>query len=56
METVGATEARARLAELLRRVDTKGERIVIERRGKPRAVLVPLEDLKPSGASGREAR
>jgi prevent-host-death family protein len=42
METIGATEARANFAELLRRVSTEGERIVIERRGKPRAVLVPL--------------
>ncbi|MDH3473094.1 MAG: type II toxin-antitoxin system prevent-host-death family antitoxin [Rhodospirillales bacterium] len=54
MEIIGATEARANFAELLRRVSAEGERIVIERRGKPRAVLVPLGE--EEGDERRTAR
>jgi prevent-host-death family protein len=40
MTTVGAYEAKTHLPELLARV-AKGERIMIARRGKPAALLVP---------------
>ena len=42
MTTVGATEARSPLAELLDRV-SEGETIVIMRRGLPIASLVPVD-------------
>ncbi|WP_447974934.1 type II toxin-antitoxin system Phd/YefM family antitoxin [Nitrospira sp. Kam-Ns4a] len=45
--TVGAYEAKTRLAQLLDRV-AKGERITITRHGAPRAVLAPA-----GGASKR---
>lgn len=40
MTTVGTYEAKTHLPELLARV-AKGERIMITRRGKPAALLVP---------------
>jgi prevent-host-death family protein len=39
------TEARARLAEAVNRVRYRGERIVIQKHGRPVAALVPVEDL-----------
>ena len=46
MQTIGAAKARATFATLLRRVSEDGERILIDRRGKPRVAMVPVEDLK----------
>ena len=42
---MSATEARARLSEIFERVADHGERIVIERHGKPVAAFIPLEDI-----------
>jgi prevent-host-death family protein len=42
LTTVGSIEAKAHLPQLLERV-AKGEKIVITRRGKPVAMLVPPE-------------
>ncbi len=44
--TITATQAKDQLANLLERARTGNERIVIEKHGKPAAVLVSLEDLK----------
>jgi prevent-host-death family protein len=46
MKTVGVAEAKAKFSELLGRVLHRGERIIVQRRGKPVAALVPMEDLK----------
>ena len=43
MRELRATEAKARLAELLRAVET-GETVAITRRGKPVAHLIPAPD------------
>lgn len=43
---VAVREARISLAELLNRVAYRGERIVLHRRGKDAAALVPVEDLR----------
>jgi prevent-host-death family protein len=43
METVGTFEAKTHLTRLLDRV-SRGERIVITRRGTPIAMLVPPQD------------
>jgi len=43
MAIVGAYEAKTRFAQLLARV-ARGERIVITRRGRPVAVLQPVEE------------
>ena len=40
-----ASEARKELSDLLNRVAYRGERIVLQRRGKDVAVLIPMEDL-----------
>jgi prevent-host-death family protein len=50
MATIGAFEAKTKLAELLDRVE-RGEEIVITRRGKPAARLVPA-----SSQRGRTAK
>ena len=44
MTTLTASEARTEWAEMLNRVGYGGERITIERRGNPVAVLVSPED------------
>ncbi len=43
---VRVTEAKARLSALMARVGYGGERFLIERRGKPLAALVGVEDLE----------
>lgn len=45
-ERVGTHEAKTHLSEYLNRVRYGGERIVIERHGKPVAALVSTEDLE----------
>jgi prevent-host-death family protein len=45
MKRLAASEARGSFAEALNRVAYQGERVVMHRRGKPVAALVPLEDL-----------
>ena len=45
-EKVRVTEAKAHLSELMARVGYGGERFVIERRGRPLAALVGVEDLE----------
>ena len=50
MKEVGAFEAKTHLPKLLNRV-AQGERITITRRGKPVALLVPVEP-PPSLSSG----
>ena len=42
--TMSATEARVHFGELLRRVAEHGERVVVERGGKPLVAVVPLAD------------
>lgn len=46
MTTVPITEARDHLADLGNRVSLRGERLVVERRGKNLFALVPVEDLE----------
>ena len=49
MTDIGVAEAKRRFSELLDRV-ADGERIVIERRGRPAVVLVPPHEEAASGA------
>jgi len=41
---VTALNARANLGKLLRRVEEEGQSLVIEKRGRPRAVLLSIRD------------
>lgn len=43
---ISVADIRARLADVLNRVAYRGERVVLERRGKGVAAIVPLEDLE----------
>jgi prevent-host-death family protein len=46
MTSLSVAKARGTLAETLNRVTYRGERVVIQKRGKPVAALVPVEDLR----------
>lgn len=46
MTTIPISEARIHLADLANRVSLRGERVVVERRGKNLFALVPVEDLE----------
>ena len=46
MTTIPISEAREHLADLGNRVFLRGERLVIERRGKNLFALVPVEDVE----------
>ena len=50
-ETVSLYEAKTSLSALVDRA-AEGEEIVISKSGKPKAKLVPLEDLRPQRVSG----
>ncbi|MGH3147480.1 MAG: type II toxin-antitoxin system Phd/YefM family antitoxin [Rubrobacter sp.] len=54
-EKVRVTEAKAHLSELMARVGYGGERFVIERRGRPLAALVGVEDLERLETEGGDA-
>ena len=43
---IGLTEIRDNLAEFINRVAYRGERVVLQRRGKGVAAVVPMEDLE----------
>lgn len=56
---VGTAEAKARLSELIGAVAYRGDRVLIERRGRPVAALVGLDDvnrLEQSDAPGGRPR
>jgi prevent-host-death family protein len=46
MNTVSVSAARSKFQELLNRVGFSRERILVERRGKPIAAIISVEDLK----------
>lgn len=46
MGSVSVTEAREIFSDLLNRVVYAGERVVLERRGKPLATIVSMDDLR----------
>jgi len=46
VKKVGVTEAKAHLSALMARAGYGGERFLIERRGRPLAALVGIEDLE----------
>jgi prevent-host-death family protein len=46
MVKVEATAARNRFSDLLNQVRYRADRVLIERRGKDMAVLIPMEDLR----------
>jgi prevent-host-death family protein len=51
-ETVSLYEAKTKLSELVERA-ARGEEIVIAKSGKPRALLVPLGDVRPLREPGK---
>ncbi len=49
MKTVGAFEAKTKLSELLRDVENLHEEIIIQKRNRNIARLIPYENDQPSG-------
>ena len=45
MKRLPASQARRRFAAILNAVEREGERVVLDRHGKPVAAIVPVEDL-----------
>jgi prevent-host-death family protein len=56
MRHIGVAEAKREFSDLLNRVSYQGERFVVERHGRPMALLVPVGDLSAEGDSQTEAR
>jgi prevent-host-death family protein len=56
VKKVRVTEAKAHLSALMARAGYAGERYLIERRGKPLAALVSVEDLERLEAEGGSPR
>src|SRR5438270_11588161 len=46
MKRLNVVELRHSLADILNRAEYQGERIIIHRRGKDAAAIIPIEDLK----------
>lgn len=46
MINISATEARANFQDLINRAEYQGERVVIQRHGKPVGAIIGLDDLK----------
>jgi len=46
MATMSVAEAKNRFSEVLRRAEYGGERVIVERHGKPVAAIVSTEDLR----------
>lgn len=53
MEAVNVVEAKKRFSELMTRVAYGGERLIVERHGKPMMAWVSIEDLQRLQALGR---
>jgi len=54
-QVVGMVEAKSRLAELVGQVKYGGKRFVLERRGRPMAMLVSVEEYEQLQAQARAA-
>ncbi|MEO8735709.1 MAG: type II toxin-antitoxin system prevent-host-death family antitoxin [Edaphobacter sp.] len=51
-ESISASKAKTHLLELLNTVDRKGESVIITKRGRPVAKLVPIEQTAPRSIFG----
>lgn len=55
-QTIGMMEAKSKLAELVGRVAYGGQRYILERRGRPMAMLISIEEYEQLQAQTEEAR
>lgn len=46
MTTITATQLRNVIGSVLNEVQFRGERVILQRQGKPAAALIPIEDLR----------
>lgn len=54
-ESVAISDARANLTEIVASVRLLGKSVILTQRGKPRAVIVPLEAFEAMQALGRRS-
>ena len=54
-QTIGMMEAKSKLAELVGRVAYGGQRYILERRGRPMAMLISIEEYEQLQAQAEEA-
>ena len=55
METLSVVQARRTFSELMARVAYRGQRVVVERKGRPMMALVSIEDLRRLEALDEDA-
>jgi len=55
METLNVVQARKTFSELMARVAYRGQRVVVERKGRPMMALVSIEDLRRLEALDEDA-
>jgi len=53
-KTVSVAEAKSQFSDMLAKVKHKRERLVIQKRGKPIAAIVPMEDLEALEKTGNQ--
>jgi prevent-host-death family protein len=46
MDTLTATQLRNRIGETLNEVEFRGKRVILARRGRPAAAIIPVADLR----------
>lgn len=46
MDTVTATELKNRVGDTLNEVEFRGKRVILARRGRPAAAIIPIADLR----------
>ena len=46
MDTVTATELKNRIGDTLNEVEFRGKRVILARRGRPAAAIIPIADLR----------
>jgi prevent-host-death family protein len=54
VKTVSATDARIHFGELMDEVETKGQRVIVEKGGRPKVAIVSVEDLHQLPPNGHE--
>lgn len=54
-QTIGMMEAKSKLAELVGRVAYGGQRYILERRGRPMAMLISIEEYEQLQAQTKKA-
>lgn len=55
VHSIPATKAKNNFGELIKRIHTTGERVIVEKSGIPVVAIIPFSDLKSFGRNSRVA-